>query len=222
MTLKENSWTKICFIPRKQFFIFFLFPWRKSAECARVYSLSRLHSHTQTRHTQQDSSDPPDAENSSWQLTHQERERHSCPRRNSKPQSQQNGLPKNQAKDHIAPVIGIRNTKKQQTLRLRQLLSTKLIEISVPHASLWSIGRLVTVPCISIIRPSSYLRGQSLMPGYFVRKVWWTTSMCHGGRIFSKYFGECSVRSYYPSLTLYSQQLTQSLNKIFIKNEQGG
>jgi hypothetical protein len=48
----------------------------------------------------------------------------------------------------------------------------------------------------------------------FLRKVWCT--MCHGGRLFSKYFSECSTSSFYPSLTPYSRQLTESLNEILI------
>jgi len=56
-------------------------------------------------------------------------------------------------------VIGIRNTKNQLILRLWQILSPKITEISVLCDSLWSICRLVTVSCISVIRLSSYLRG---------------------------------------------------------------
>ena len=130
-----------------------------------------------------------------------------------------NGWPNNYAIDRVAPVIGIRNTKNQRTLRLRQILSTKLIEISVPYPSLWSIGRLVTVQWFSVIGLSSYLRDQSLMSGYFLRKVWWIMSW---GQALLQVLQRLLDTQFLSINDAIESAVDRVDNKILIKKEQEG
>ena len=129
MTLKENSGRKTYFFPVYTILRFFYF---RDAKAPRVpvpplyrgFTVILRHA-TLGRNPLICPTQRPLPDNS-----HIQRERSLLPA-GFEPAIPADGWPKSHAIDRVAPVIGIRNTKNQLILRLWQILSPKITEISV-------------------------------------------------------------------------------------------